>query len=247
MKIAAAQTKPADGNIAANISAHCRMAALAAENGARLIVFPEMSLTGYQRELAAGLSFTMHDPRLGEIKSLAADRRIIIAAGAPVSIDGQLHIGTFILQPDNSTLLYTKQFLHAGEEAFFTPNDKYNPTPELEHHKISFAICADITNPQHAANAHSTGADIYVAGLFYTPGGITEAYQQLSGYASKYGMNVLMANYTGGSYKYEAAGQSAFWNREGKLAAQLIEGTEGLLIVDTENEHINEHSHTARH
>jgi predicted amidohydrolase len=235
MKIAAVQTKPIDGNIEANLAAHFHWATIAAEKGVQLIVFPEMSLTGYQREDAAQLAFIENDARLNKLKALAVDKNIIIVAGAPIQIEAQLHIGTFVLHPDNNTSIYTKQFLHQGEELFFTPNAEFNPTIQLEDELISLAICADITNPLHPANASKNKTTLYVTSLFYTPNGIAEAFQQLSHYAHLYAMNILMANYTGQSYIYEAAGQSAFWNNKGHLITQLKSNEEALLIVAKEN------------
>ncbi len=57
MKIAAAQTKPIHRNIEANLAAHFHLATIAADKGVQLIVFPEMSLTGYQHESVAQLAY----------------------------------------------------------------------------------------------------------------------------------------------------------------------------------------------
>ncbi len=232
MKVAAAQTKPIDGNIEANLSEHYRLTELAAKNEASLIVFPEMSLTGYQCELADDLSFTKNDSRLEKLRNLSADKNIVIVAGAPIKLNEQLHIGAFIFQPNGETKIYTKQFLHQGEDEFFTPNFNYNPLIELNSERISLAICADITNPIHPENASQKNASLYLASIFYTPNGIRECHEQLAAYAEKYSMNVLMANYGSASYHWEAAGQSAFWNSQGEKILQLNQDQEGLLIIN---------------
>jgi predicted amidohydrolase len=120
MTIAAAQTIPNDGNIEANISDHCRLAEAAAKEGAQLILFPEMSLTGYQRERAGELAFFEHDARLQRLRNVATNRAITIVAGAPIRMVSGLHIGAFIIAPGKSVSVYTKQYLHDGEAAFFT-------------------------------------------------------------------------------------------------------------------------------
>jgi predicted amidohydrolase len=48
--LAAAQTKPKRGDIDSNLLDHYRLVELAAINKANLIVFPELSITGYERE-----------------------------------------------------------------------------------------------------------------------------------------------------------------------------------------------------
>lgn len=232
MRIAAAQTKPIPHDTDANILRHVQYIDLTAQHGVQLIAFPEMSLTGYELERADEVSFTMDDPRLHSLSERAAQHDMIIIAGAPVRLDSGLHICSFIYLPNKQIALYTKQFLHSGEEVFFSPNHNHNPQIILENERIACAICADITNPLHPANACSSGATLYIPSIFYTPGGIAEAFQQLGEYSKRHAMNILMANFTGESSQYPAAGRSAFWDASGRLVGQLDETTEGLLLAE---------------
>ncbi|MBJ7429308.1 MAG: carbon-nitrogen hydrolase family protein, partial [Bacteroidia bacterium] len=221
MKIAAAQIKPIENNTKENIKNHLRMIDEAAQQQVQLIVFPELSLTGYERELASELAFLEHDERLKVFLAKAKAHQMLIIAGAPIKINEQLFIGAFVFLPDGTQIIYTKQFLHGEEEKYFAPSFNYNPLIEFENEKISLAICADISNIQHPMNASKKQTTLYIASIFYTPNGIAEAYTQLSNYAKNYSMNILMANYCGASYNMAAAGQSACWNKEGKLIQQL--------------------------
>jgi predicted amidohydrolase len=232
MKIAAAQIKPIANNIHANIEKHLQFIDLAIKQEAKIIAFPEMSLTGYEREMAAELAFEIHDERLTAFKKQAQSNGILIIAGAPVKINSALHIGAFIFLPNGTSAVYTKQFLHDGEEKYFTPNHTYNPLIPFHNEQISLAICADINNQSHAAQAANRKTTVYIAGIFYTPKGISDGYEKLSGYAAKYAMNVLMANFVGSSYGMEAAGKSACWNNQGKLVAKLNDTEEGILTVE---------------
>lgn len=47
-------------------------------------------------------------------------------------------------------------------------------------------------------------------------------------------MPVLMSNCVGSCDNFVSAGQSAIWTRDGKLAGQLDNISEGLLFFDTE-------------
>jgi predicted amidohydrolase len=62
--IAVAQTCPVRGDVPANLDEHVRLARLAAAEGARVVVFPELSLIGYELELAGELTFSENDARL---------------------------------------------------------------------------------------------------------------------------------------------------------------------------------------
>jgi len=236
MILAAAQTKPTRGNIDANLLDHYQFIELAVQNGAQLIAFPEMSITGYERENALELAFKKDDSRLNHLKKLAVENKIIIIAGAPVQIESQLFIGEFVISSNNSVAVYTKQFLHEGEDEFFQSSFNYNPMITIENKNISFAICADIDNPLHPENACKRETDIYVASIFFTPNGIPNAYRDLQSYAQKHKMNVLMSNFSGESWGYPSAGQSAFWNNKGELVGQMNDSDSGLLLVENKND-----------
>jgi predicted amidohydrolase len=232
MIIAAAQFNPKEHNTEANIKTHLQLIDIAAQHQVQFLIFPEMSLTGYERELAKELSFSEEDERLSVLKDKAILYKMMINVGAPIKINSQLHIGSFIFLPDGNMHIYTKQFLHTGEEKFFSPSFSFNPVLALENEKITTAICADIANPLHPENAAKQHTTLYTAGIFYTEKSMPVAFDQLSSYAKKYRMNVLMANYCGHSYQLQSGGQSAFWDNKGNLIGQLDNHSQGLLIVD---------------
>jgi predicted amidohydrolase len=233
MKLSAAQITSAGENIHENFRIHTEMIRKAAGSGADLILFPEMSLTGYEREKAAGLSFRPGDPKLDVLKRLAIDLRILIIAGAPLTIDGNCYIGAFILPQDGSEMIYIKKYLHKGEEEYFYASRAYDPVVDFQDERISLAICADIENPDHPLNAnHVNHCSLYLAGIFYSAKGISGAHERLGEYAGKYGMNVLMANYCRKHWGVEAGGGSAFWDSKGKRIAFLNPDDPGLLLVE---------------
>ncbi|WP_433764435.1 carbon-nitrogen hydrolase family protein [Flavobacterium ginsenosidimutans] len=160
MILAAAQTKPKRGDISANLLNHYYLIELAAQNGANLIAFPELSITGYERKNAEALVFTEDDYRIDHLKELSVRNNMVIIAGAPILIDSKMFIGEFIIAPDDSVSIYTKQFLHEGEDDFFQSSLDHNPMITIEDQNISFAICADIDNPLHPENAKKRNTDI---------------------------------------------------------------------------------------
>jgi predicted amidohydrolase len=90
--IAAAQTVPAKGAVDANVRQHIRLVDVAAEEGADVLVFPELSLTGYELDLAKHLAFSQGDPRLAPVVEAASSHSMTIIAGAPVRTRSRLHI-----------------------------------------------------------------------------------------------------------------------------------------------------------
>lgn len=108
MKIASAQINSTVGHIQSNLEEHYRLIETAIAEGVELIAFPEMSITGYCREEGKELAFTENDPRLDQIKQLAAKGNIHIIAGAPIVIKDELYIGAFVIYPNKPIAIYTK-------------------------------------------------------------------------------------------------------------------------------------------
>ncbi len=234
MILAAAQTIPYDEDVTRNIKQHIRLVKKAARHGAQVVLFPEMSLTGYLRATAHLHAFTPNDARLKPLRQLASEHNIVIVAGAPVKLALGLHIGALILNPNDTVQVYTKHFLHEGEEQYFTPGSQ-NPMLVIGKTKLALAICADINHPEHARQAFANGAAAYLPGIFYTPNGLAEGYSNLQHYASSHAMPVLMANYGGPSHGWASAGQSAFWDETGRLQASLDDSGTGLLLAKKQN------------
>lgn len=234
--IALAQSASTRGDTEANLRKHMEFTALAAEKGAQLIVFPELSLTGYEPDIAAELAFPEDDKRLIPLKELAVRQQIIILAGAPFRSEKGLHIAAFIFYPDRPTAVYTKHYLHPGEENFFTPGS-LNPVISLGEEKIAVAVCADMANPLHAQEAAGAGCTIYLGSAFITPGGYEADARILKNYAHNHCMTVMMANYSGRSGGFDSAGRSAVWSETGDLAGELAGDGEGVLLATKENNH----------
>jgi predicted amidohydrolase len=232
MIIASAQTNPDQKDVFSNLNDHYHLIRLAADNGAQLILFPEMSITGYQRENANDLSFSTNDIRLEILKQMAIEYKITIIVGAPLKIGPRLFIGSVIFSDYGSTSVYTKQYLHPGEELFFHSSLFFNPVVEIANEKISLAICADIDNPLHPECAFNLGSSFYLPSIFFSENGIPEAHKLLGEYAQKYSMNILMSNFCGKSWNTVAGGRSAYWSNKGVLIASLNEKDQGLLIVE---------------
>ena len=205
--IAVAQTCPVRGNVQANLEAHIRLARLAAAEGAQVVVFPELSLTGYELGLANGLAFAEDDSRLSSLLDTAASHSLILIVGAPVRIGPRLHIGAFILFPDRTIELYTKHRLGAfppsascdgivppAEATVFQPGDR-NPLLRFGDNIAAVAVCADIGRPAHAQKAAERGANTYLASMFVIPSDLDGEVSKLSRYAVQHNMMTALANF----------------------------------------------------
>lgn len=104
MKIAIAQIEPVKGDIGQNLDNHLRFIGAALEKKVDLIMFPELSLTGYELDLARELTTTSYDGRLTPLQEISDKNNIIIAAGLPTINGHKLFISMIIIQPGKSSV-----------------------------------------------------------------------------------------------------------------------------------------------
>jgi predicted amidohydrolase len=245
--LAAAQPIAVRGDVAANVAHHARLVHAAAEVRARVLVFPELSLTGYELDLAPVLAFSRGDSRLRPFLELAAACQMTIVIGAPVRLDAFLYIGAFIVAPDGTVDLYTKHHLGAfdpgmssdgvvppAEATVFQPGT-LNPLVRVEGGTAAVAVCADVGRPAHADSAATRGADTYLASMFVIPSDFAGDSGRLQSYAARHSMAVVFSNYGGATGGLPSAGRTAIWSQQGELLVQLPPGGAGVAAaVETE-------------
>lgn len=229
--IAAAQSISIAGDLAANRVRHQRFMQVAAEQGVQLLVFPELSLTGYERGLAAELAIAPDAEVLQPLRDFAREVGVTTVVGMPIRLSGDspVLIGALVLGADGSLGIYSKQHLHPGEEVAFAPGTG-GSTLTIGADTVALAVCADFSHASHAAAATQEGADLYAAGVLITENGYAPDTALLQGYARTHSMAVLMANHGGATGGWEAAGRSAIWASDGSLVA-AAPGTGNLMVV----------------
>lgn len=232
MKIAVAQTSPVKGDIAANLAKHQQMIESAAALGARLVMFPELSITGYEPELAKELATEQNDPRLEPLQLLSDKYSIAIGVGLPIAVPGSLpQIGLLVFQPGKPRITYAKQHLHADEIPYFSPGNQ-QVYLEVGPYKVGLAICFELSVTEHAARVHQDGADLYLVSEAKTVPGVEKAIQTLTDTSAQYGMAVLMSNCVGLCDNTLCGGRSAVWDNQGNLLTELDAEQEGILVLD---------------
>ncbi|MTW10782.1 carbon-nitrogen hydrolase family protein [Pseudoduganella eburnea] len=225
--VAAIQSASIKGDIATNLTRHLVLARQAAALGARLALFPELSLTGYEPEVAAAVAMRGGDVRLAPLAELAQGSGMTIVAGAPLRIDDALYIGAISFLPDGRVAEYTKQHLHEGEGAVFTAGPG-GAALDIDSAQVALAVCADFTHSSHAQAAAQAGAALYAASVLVSPGGYAKDSEILRGYAEQYAMPVLMSNHGGPTGGWQSAGRSALWDERGRL---VVESGPGECLV----------------
>jgi predicted amidohydrolase len=200
-----------------------------------LLVFPELSLTGYELAMAAANVVDPGSPVLDPLRQLAAEARMTIVAGAPVRSDREtLHIGALAIRPQGPVVTHTKEHTHYSEEGVFRPG-RGGPVLPVEDARVALAICADAKHPEHAATAARRGATVYAASVMIIEEEYGPKAALLEGYARRHRMAVLLANYSGATGGAHSAGKSALWS-EGGLLVAASGGTEEALVVGSKHD-----------
>ena len=239
MKICIAQTKPIKGNVSANIEAHKDFIDLALIYNAEAIFFPELSLTGYEPELAKELATNQNDNRLDIFQQLSDNNNIIIGIGLPTATESKIRISMIIFEPNKPRQTYSKQQLHSDEFPYFV-NGVEQVVIRTGNTNIAPAICYESLQPKHAENAFKLGADVYLASVAKSENGVKKAFNHYPRVAKKYAKPVLMSNCVGFCDNFLSVGKSSIWTKKGKLIGQLDDKTEGILIFNTETEEVIE-------
>jgi predicted amidohydrolase len=231
--IAAAQIPSVRGDIAANISAHEDAIRTASGHAVSMLVFPELSLTGYELDLAASLAFSSHDDRLSPLRALSQRHQLTLVVGAPIqTIADKPAIGAFVMRPDGDLVTYLKMHLGNSEHEYCSPG--VEPlTLSIEDQRIGLSICADSSRPSHARTYSELGAQVYAAGVFMTDEWYMTDAPRLQKFAEEFGLLTVMANQGASIGTYVSVGKSAIWEPGGRLLVQTA-GVEKVLVIATQ-------------
>jgi len=147
LRIALAQIAPRLGLFDENLAVHHDLLARARADGAGLVVFPELGLTGYLlQDLASEVAIRLDDPRL---VALAAETRGLSAVVSFVeeSGDHRLFIAAALLEDGEVRHVHRKLFLPTyglfDERRFFAAGDVLRATPSRLGVGLGLAVCED--------------------------------------------------------------------------------------------------------
>lgn len=211
MRIAVAQPPVVPYDLAANSRAH---AAVVLECAARVVVFPELSLTGYHLDAPV---VSPEDPRLEPLILACRQTDTLALAGAPVAGD---HIAMLAVTGTGVTVAYRKRWLGEAEaERFIAGTEAV--LLEVDGWRLGLAICRDTGQPQHTADTAALGVDVYVAGVLEQDRDAGVLIDRARRTAVDHGLWVAIASFagsTGGGFD-RPAGRSAIWASDGHVVS----------------------------
>ncbi len=152
MRIALYQCSPLPLDIAGNLQRLAQQARIAAQQGAELLVCPEMFLTGYNigAEAAHELAQLRDGPAASRIAAMAQANGIAILYGYPERHDGEVYNAVQLIDAKGNSLgNYRKTHLYGElDRSMFCPGDgKQSTLIELNGWRLGLLICYDVEFP----------------------------------------------------------------------------------------------------
>ncbi|MBI3923778.1 MAG: carbon-nitrogen hydrolase family protein [Armatimonadetes bacterium] len=237
--LAVGQFQCAIGNKDANLSTMERLANEAARQGARLVCFPEMALTG----CAGDLPETIPGRAVEQLGSIAKANHLYLIAGMP-EVDpttGKQYNACVLLDPQgNLAARYRKRCLYLGEKEVFESGDQ-DVLHDTDFCRLGLTICYDYVFAEYIRQLVDAGAELichptawlttdvceawHYSPVAYRAMGITRALENTVYFLSAN----LWGNYDAAG-TMRAVGQSAIIAPWGEVLAEVTEG-EGVAVA----------------
>lgn len=238
LRIALAIVEAPLGQVAANFDRTAAWTGRARDEGARVVCFPEMNLTGYStREVIKNVTRSIDSPLVRQLERLSQDSGLVILAGlAEADRHGRLFASHVVAAPGRTVAVYRKTHVAPPEQALFHPGENI-PLFEIDGWRFGIQLCYDAHFPELATRMALDGADVIFgphASPRGTPQGKLDSWQRhLPARAFDNGLYVVACNLCGSNgVGLQFPGLAVAFGPTGQLLARDTTGKEGLLCVD---------------
>jgi len=216
LAVAVAQPASISFDVAGNAIRH---AALVRRAAARAVVFPELSLTGYELDadpVGPG------DVRLAPLVAACADTGTVALVGAPVLGESGRHIAVLAVDGAGARIAYRKMWLGGDERRTFVAG-RAPAVIAVDEWRLGLAICRDTGVAEHASATVALGVDAYVAGVCEREADRAVQPARARRLTAAHEVWVVVAAFagpTGGGFD-DTSGRSAVWRPDGTSAVVL--------------------------
>ncbi len=237
IRVALAQHRFPVGDIDGNVSKILLLAQQAIDQQADMVVFPELTLTGYPPEdllLRPSLGKRVSD---GLHRLFDAKLPIAIVVGYPQREDGKLFNKAMVIDQGQVIADYRKQHLpnyQVFDEKRYFQKGTQTCVFSFKGAQIALSICEDIWYDGPARRAFEAGAmiNININGSPYSINRTAERHEQVTKVVKQWPMTTLYVNHIGGQDELVFDGGSFVVNPNGDVAHTLALFKESLALVD---------------
>jgi predicted amidohydrolase len=166
IRIALAQLAPTLGVLEDNFDCHRELLLRARAQGADLVVFPELGLTGYQlQDLAAEVAMTAADPRLLDLAAQTTGMSAVVSFVEEAD-DHRLFISAALMEDGAVRFIHRKLFLPTyglfDERRFFAAGDRLRAVDSRLGVRLGIAVCEDFWHLSVPETLALDGAQILI-------------------------------------------------------------------------------------
>lgn len=239
MLIAAAQLNQTVGAFTANADRIIAAAQRASSSGARILLTPELSLTGYPPEdlLFRDAFFARCEAELRRLAAATAQLDLRIVVGHPVKREGLRFNCASVLYRGQVVGVYSKHELPNydvfDEDRYFEPGSE-PLVIDVDGLRLGIVICEDFWFSFAPTAAKRAGAQVLLA-LNASPFHMNKQHVRLDvgrEHVSSLGLPMIAANLVGGQDELVFDGLSFGLNRRGEVAVQAQAFAEDLLLAE---------------
>jgi len=214
----------------------------ARKQGAAIICFPELNITGYSTH--DDIKQTA-EPIPGDISQhllqLARDNQISILAGVTErDVAGCIFASHLVVTPDEIAGVYRKIHVAPPERTLFSPGNSV-PLFEISGAKVGIQLCYDVHFPELSTRMAVEGAEILFMPHASPKGTPAEKFRSwmrhLTARAFDNGLYVAACNQIGSNQKgLQFPGVAAIIGPDGKVIRKKVSAKEGILIADLKSD-----------
>ncbi|WP_096300935.1 nitrilase-related carbon-nitrogen hydrolase [Halomonas sp. hl-4] len=242
LRVGAAQINTALGDVDHNLERHLALIAEAQRDQVELLVFPELSLTGYRlASRVMQVAMPLEDPRFQTLADACGSMQLVVGFVEEAS-PGEYYNALAIFQHGQLIAVHQKLNLptYGGleEGKWFTHGSELTQTDIRPGWSATQLICADLWNPALVHAALLARPTILCAPINSASGIVSDDFSNEENwalntrfYAMTYGTPVIMAN------RFGPEGDSHFWGGSrilgpgGEILAKA-DDKEALIVAD---------------
>jgi predicted amidohydrolase len=218
-----------------------RMASVVRKTKGRVVVFPEMNLTGYlPRDDLFKLSEPMDGPTLKAVSKLAKETKKDIVFGAPVrdeKVHGHIYNSCLLATGDGRLQRYDKTYLpNFGpfEERVFFSHGTEAVVAQGLHARLGLMVCYDMFFPELAKLESLMGAQILV-NISAAPTTSGPSFRKvMPARAVENGVFLAYTNMVGVHGSLVFGGGSVMYGPKGEVVAQAVELEEEIVECEVD-------------
>ncbi len=241
LRLGVAQFDAIEGDIAANVAEHARLMDEAGGEGVHVLVFPELSITGYAGNIldeAPGRCRVDPDGLdLASLRDACRRNGLVAVVGAGLDHGRGLELSTIVYgRQGEVSATYGKRYLDPREKGWFVAGGP-DRTIDVDGWRLGLGICYDSSFPEQARALALGGADAYlVSGAF--PVGDSDHRRSVYFPARALENTVYEAfsNYVGDHGGLSYCGRSAVFGPDGRLLADAGPDRAGIATADLDPE-----------